>query len=45
MYELAGFRTKVGQIILNLLLLLLLVALGLKVVEVALKCFVFNWPC
>lgn len=45
MYELAGFRTKVGQIILNLLLLLLLLALGLKVVEVALKCFVFNWPC
>lgn len=44
MHELAGFRTKVGQIILNLLILLLLVVLGLKVVEVVLKCFVVHWP-
>ncbi len=44
MYKLAGFRTKIGQIILNLLILLLLVALGLKVVEVALKCLVFHHP-
>lgn len=44
MHELAGARSKVGQIILNLLILFLLVVLGLVVVEVVLKCLVVHGP-
>jgi hypothetical protein len=44
MYELAAVRTKVGQIILNLLILFLMLMLGLVVVEVVLKCLVIRSP-
>lgn len=44
MRELAAVITKVGQIILNLLILFLMVMLGLVVVEVVLKCLVIRSP-
>ncbi|MFA7036860.1 hypothetical protein [Methanosarcina mazei] len=42
MYELASVRMKVGQIILNLFILFLVVAFGLVVVEVVLKCLIIE---
>jgi len=44
MHELAAVRTKVDQIILNLLILFLILVLGLVVVEVVLKCLVIYSP-
>ncbi|WP_440945441.1 hypothetical protein ACSAZL_15065 [Methanosarcina sp. T3] len=44
MYELASVRAKVGQIILNLLILFFMVIFGLFVVEVALKCLIIQGP-
>lgn len=42
MYELATVRTKVGQIILNLLILSSVAVLWLIVIEVVLKCLVIE---
>jgi hypothetical protein len=44
MYELAAVRTKLSQIILNLLILFSVVVLWLTVVEVVLKCLVIKGP-
>ncbi|MGB9927176.1 MAG: hypothetical protein ACPK85_02075 [Methanosarcina sp.] len=42
MYELETVREEIGQIFLNLLIILSIIILGLFVVEVVLKCLVIN---
>ena len=44
MYELGTVRARIGQIILNLLIIFFIVVLGLIVVEVILKCLVIHSP-